>query len=424
MYNISTIKTAFFNLIKWRNYDDPNIPSLDTTLTEETTDSKGLYYNDDSMLYPENIEKILKHYDSFDYPTWLIGTAYAVGNKVLYNNKAYIAKTINTGKTPDTNTDEWMSIISQELIRTTNNNIIQVIENTLTIKKLSGLKPLMEDLRIFEGAGRIPDVIIKESRFVGISFALKKFNALQAKILRIGAQFTQINTDLDIYVFHSSKQSPVKQFTISTTEINSFNWNAVTDCILDYVNYTGVDTGMFFIGYYEDDLTGQAINKQVDFSKEPTGCISCFNQIHNLYAYNLYNKFVRIKPFSVSNFTEGEMFDIEDVTYYNDHNFGLNFHLTVECDITNLLVDNKDRFMDVMRKQMHVTLLKSIAYSARDNIFEDRLRNNAIMELKGVDNNGGIERELKNAYNAIDLVTTIDSPCLGKKKRGIKSGAI
>jgi len=423
MYNRDTVKTAYYDLIKWRDYDDPSIPSLDTTLTG--TPGSGLYYNDiNPMLYPENIEKILKHYDSYSYDAWLIGNSYILGDKVLDDNRAYIAKGATTGDKPSENQAEWMTIISQELIRETNDNIIEVIEQTLNIKKLNGLKPLMEDLRIFEGAGRIQSIIVKESRFVGLSFALKKFNGLQAIINRMGAQFTKVNTDLDISVFHSSQKSPIKTFTISTTEINSFNWNAVSDCILEYVKYTGYDVGMFFVGYYEDDLTGQAINKQIDFTKEPAGCASCLHNTYNIYAYNMYNKFIEIKPFSVSTFTEGEMFDIENVTYYCDHNFGLNFHITVECDITTLLTDNSDRFVDVLRKNEAVRMLKAIAYTARDNNFEDRLKENAILELKGVDGRNGLESQLKEAYKAIDLVMTIDSPCLGKKKRGIRSGAI
>jgi hypothetical protein len=260
---------------------------------------------------------------------------------------------------------------------------------------------------------------------VGISLALKKFGGLRATINQLGVQFTQINTDLDIYVYHSSQNSAIKTFQISTTEINTFNWNAVTDCILDYVKYSsGYDTGMFFIGYYEDDVTGQAINKQIDFTKEPQGCKNCLQGLHNLYAYNLYNKFVTIKPFSVAPSDEAlKMFDLDDVTYYEDSTFGLNLHITVECDITDLLTDNKNRFMDVMRKQMGVDLLKDIAYTTRDNIFEDRLVKSALTELKGFDGYSGAEHELRQAYKAIDLEMTIESPCLGKKKRGVKSGA-
>jgi hypothetical protein len=80
--------------------------------------------------------------------------------------------------------------------------------------------------------------------------------------------------------------------------------------------------------------------------------------------------------------------------------------------------------MDVMRKQMGVDLLKDIAYTTRDNIFEDRLVKSALTELKGFDGYSGAEHELRQAYKAIDLEMTIESPCLGKKKRGVKSGAI
>ena len=424
MYNISTVKTAFLDIIKWRKFDDPDIPQLDSGLTDAAV-TTGIYYNDMStMLYPENIEKILKHYDSFNYETWDTAIVYVAGKRVSYEGHAYISKIGNTGKIPVSNKTEWKTLISQELLNRTNDNTIKVIEQVLLDKKLNGLRPLMEDLRIFEGAGRIGDVIIKESRFVGISLALKKFNALRATILQMGLQFTQINTDLDIYVYHSSQDSAIKTFKVSTTEINTFNWNAISDCVFDYVKYTsGYDNGMFFIGYYEDDVTGQAINKQIDFTKEPTGCKNCLNGIHNLYAYNMYNKWVTIKPFSA--IPNGiKMFDLDDVSYYDDSNFGMNFHITVECDITDLLIDNKNRFMDVIRKQMGVDLLKAIAYSTRNNIFEDRLVKNAITELKGFDGYSGAEADLKQAYKAIDLEMTIDSPCLGKKKRGIKTGAI
>ena len=94
MYDISTVQTAFFDILKWRQFDDPSIPPLDASLV--TGGDTPMYYNDiNPMLYPENIEKVLKHYDSFSYDAWSAVPTYAADAKVLDGVRAYVAKSSN-----------------------------------------------------------------------------------------------------------------------------------------------------------------------------------------------------------------------------------------------------------------------------------------------------------------------------------------
>jgi len=422
MYNISKIQTAFANLIGWRSPYNPDYPTLSSAVTTSDT---GLYFQDQyPFLTIENMDAICEDYDNMGLSAYAAGTTYAADALVLYSNRAYISLAgANLAHTPSTSPTWWRPVVEQFLLDTNKQVAVMAIEAVLNHKKLTkSTKALYDQVMIFEGAGSMNSTVIKESRFVGLKVTPGKFNGIAVKLNYLGLQFTQLQTDLNIYIYHSSQIAPVATIPVSTTRAaKAFEWIALTDRMLYYSNVdqttvaNQVDSGgCYFIGYFEDDITGQAIDKQWDYTKEP--CPNCNKDAYNQYAYNIYNKFAKVEPMYVetANLNGTNFWNIEDTQYPGTGNFGMNLNISVLCDITDILVTEKKRFSQLVMKMMAVYVARQILYSNRVNRISETLKKNIAFELKGVieTNFYGLETQLSKEVEAVDFdLSEFDSPC-------------
>ena len=108
------------------------------------------------------------------------------------------------------------------------------------------------------------------------------------------------------------------------------------------------------------------------------------------------------------------MWDIEDTSYPQVGNFGLNLNISVLCDITDILVTEKERFTQLVMKFMAVFVARKIMYSNRVNRISETLKKDMAFELKGVidTNFYGLETELKREIDAVDFdMSEFNSPC-------------
>ena len=436
MYDLTKLRTAFQNLVGWRSPYNPDFPTLSSTVT--TTDS-GLYFQDQiPFLSIENMDAISEDFDNMGLNAYVAGTTYGVGDKVFSSSRAYISlQAANLGKTPASNPTWWSPLLEQFLLYTNKQVAVMVIEAMLQQKKLNdATKALYDNVMIFEGAGSMANTIIKESRFVGLKVTPSHFNGMVVRLNYLGLQFTGQQTALNIYIFHSSQIDPIATISVSTTKTaNGFQWIALTDRMLYYSNIdqttiaNQVDAGgCYFIGYFEDDATGQAIDKEWDYSKEP--CMDCNKDVYNRYAYNIYNKFAKVEPFYVESADQNgtQMWNIEDTQYPRVGNFGMNLNISVMCDITDILITEKKKFTQAVIKQMGVYVAKQIMYSNRVNRISETLKKNMALELKGVADSNfyGLETELHREIKAIDFdLSNFDGPCFRKSNnRGLSMSSM
>ena len=436
MYDVTKIQTAFANLVGWRSPYNPDYPTLSSAVT---TTNSGLYFQDQyPFLSIENMDAICEDFDNMGIAAYAGGTTYAAGDKVISASRAYISlQAANVGKTPASNPTWWRPLLEQFLIDTNKQMALMAIEAVMSHKKLTkSTKALWDQVMIFDGAGSMSSTVINEGRFVGLKVTPGKFNGIRVDLNYIGLQFTQNQTDLTIYVFHSSQIDPVYTQSVSTTKTEkSFEWIALTDTKLYYSNIdqttigNQVDAGgSYYIGYFEDDITGQAIDKQFDFTKVP--CMDCNKDVYNRYAYNIYNKFAKVEPCYVeaADLNGALMWDIEDTNYPQVGNFGLNLNISVMCDITDIIISEKLMFTQLVMKQMAVYVARQIMYSNRVNRISETLKKNMALELKGVidTNFFGLETELAREIKAVDFdLSEFDSPCFRQSNnKSIRSGSI
>lgn len=306
---------------------------------------------------------------------------------------------------------------------------ITTIENVLQKKKLRfETKSILAMTRLMNDKFDRLNKTIKSNRFVGIKFKTYEDEGIKVNLNKAGFAFDSIQTDFPLYLFHSSKSLRVQIITVPSIDIeNSFFWQGIEETILSFYNENTNLGGYWYLGYYEEDLVGQAFSRSTDIKNST--CLSC-NNAEAIY-YNSYKSFVTFEGFSVAqgDYIKGELWD-ESLTNYEKDNFGLNFQISVNCDFTDFLIQNRLLFTQAIGLQVAVRFYDDLQVAIRNNNISDRLQQIAPHKLhKSVTEDDGLYKKLEKAIEEVDFDTSnLYSKCLpciqNKQKRGLKYGSI
>ena len=413
MFTISTLKTALAGAIGLKDTDNPDLPTC--TLTDTDT---GMYYDDyHPMITFENLYYIAPNYDGMSFDTWA-ATAYTSGDIVKYDNIAYEAtRDIAATSTAPTVLTAWESPVNPWIEGKINASINKLFSYVQTNKKLAQTtKTFLSNIQLVDGAGRMDDTIDADSRFVGFEITPKYTNNISAVIDYIGLQFTAAQTDLTLYLFHSSQNSAIATWSLSTTVSNSFDWLSATSPAtgvnsMPYVDYArNIDAGgSYYLGYFEDDISGSAIEK--DFT-------SCYKSVK----YNAINKWLTIRPIAVSELNGTNIFDIDDIGY-TDSNFGLNLSISVKTDVTEMMTANKGLFTEALGYQFSADMLDEMLHNPASRINrnqENATRNKILYELTEDQNGNSLYKKVKNIMAALDFDLSSISQVLPRLRKGMR----
>jgi len=418
---------CLFGLVGWRQNVNPDYASLVPSLVASST---GLYFQDEHPLVTiENLDQALKNYDHFIYPAWSGVTTYAIRARVVKGGKNWESLLgVNLNHDPEEVASIWwteISLLNEKLTHITRAAINKVASKVFTDKKLNGVtKAIFENVQLFDGAGSMQNKELGLSRFVGFEINLNSHRDLVVILRRLGTQFSQVNPAFDLYLFHSSQETPLKKFTQVLTKANSFEWSRLLDngedFVLKFLTDSYAPGGSFYLGYYEDALVGQAINRGYDFANAPD-CTTCGN---NYNFYTQWSRYMDISPIEVAapylaGILPGDpggpkLWDIRKNSYQWTKNFGLNLDLSVRCDVTDFFCREKTIFSDAIIKQVAVDSLGFIAYSTRNTPISKETRDLAMFELGNRDNNTpGLATRLEKALKAVSLdMSGLDESCL------------
>ena len=418
MFNVSTLKTALNGMIGLRDSDNPEIP-----LCTLTGASESVYFND---YHPEvtfdNLYYIAPNFDGMNFDKW-VSTGYATGISVIFDNVAFTStRTMLTGDTPSLTGTAWTSPVNEWIQNKQYAAINKLCNQVFTNKKMNeSAKTFLDSVQVIDGAGRLEDTEAAAGKFVGFEIELMRINNIKAVINQIGLQFTSIQTDLTIYLFHSSQKTAVGTWVVTSDGATSFDWKAASSPTtgtneLHYVNYTNNinSGGRYYLGYFEDDITGSAI------VKNDCGC----DRVNFKWS-----KWARIRLIEVAsgNLDGTNLFDIDGVGY-TDTNFGLNLSFTINTDITEMLVNQKARFVNALGYQFANDTLQGMVYNAdsRLNKYQTTATKNAILyELNAPDNPNSLKRRYDESVSALSHDLSQISQALSKDgPRRIKIGSI
>jgi hypothetical protein len=416
MFDTARIKTALAPLVGFRQNDNPEFGTL----------SPSLLYDGDNVLvsHPlvniENLDMLARNYGHYVFPTYEALTAYVAGDKVTHLDVNYEALGATTGETPASSPSAWkvLNLLDLYLQDVRDNAAEDTVNEVLNRKKMNGFaKTVMNQMRFFEGAGNYTDLIIDEGDLVGVQIKLNHTRNMVAIIHQIGLQLSAPQNPVTLYLYHSSQAEPIETITVNHTKTTSFQWHDVS-IKLQYLSSLYDRGGVFFLMYDQAALTGQAIKKKHNFHLTPCGY--CDNSAVN--AYNAYSPYVTIQSCRVkaANRNGVNMWDIEKTELTAENNYGLNFEMSVRCDLTDYIVLNKDVFRYAVRDMFTKKLLEVMANTTRQSGLQGKVDVLARNELMSSYAGGmGFMKQLDDQLKGVEFeVSSMDSFCMPCGKKG------
>ena len=444
MYRAEAIKKKFIHLLGWRQNYNTSEFAIKESLTESET---GQYYQDiHPLITLDNIRSIAPEFGRFACDFWYKIIEYKKGEIVRLEDakfsedfnddfqkdgstKSYIFRALadNQGKNPVSNPDIWepVDLFSEWLKTKTEASILKAVESYYSVQLADRtVKNLLESKVLFDGAGRLVDVIRNADSLVGFEIVPIRAEGVTLKIEKIGVQFNQ-DGKFNLYLMHTSNPQPIRVIPVDYTKKGGMQWIDVEDVYLPYMTDETDAGGSWFLCYNQKELPDgmQAIEKNRDWSKGP--CPSCSRT--DYINWQAWSKYLEIHPFKVAAPQEVRMWDVEDNLYTYTTNYGLNLKVTMECDLTDILIAQRRSFQNVVGLQVAADMIREFAYNPNfriNRMQQNFSRNELLYELDGDSTSmkkGGILYRLEKAMQALRIDTTgINRICIPCRNNGIR----
>lgn len=444
MYRADAIKEKFIHLIGWRQ----NYNTEDFAISDELTKSEsGQYYQDvHPLITLDGIKSVAPDFGRSSFDFWKEAISYKKGKIVkledakfnedyngdfqkdgITNSYLFRALEDNMGKNPVSNPDVWqpVDLFSEWLKTKTEASIIKAVESFYS-QQLSDktARNILESKVLFDGAGRLSDVVRNTNSLVGFEIVPIRADGVTLRIEKVGVQFNK-NGKFDLYLMHSSNPSPIKTIEVDYTKNGGMQWIDVQDLYLPYISEDTDAGGSWFLCYDQTKLPDgmQAIQKNRDWSKGP--CPSCSRL--DYISWQAWSRYLEIHPFKVPAPEVMGMWDIASNVYTYTTNYGLNLKVTMECDLTDILIDQRMAFQNVIALQLAADMIREFAYNPNfriNRMQQNFSRNELLYELDG-DSTGykksGILYRLEQAMQALKVDTSgINRVCLPCNNGGIR----
>ena len=436
MVRIQEIQEGLLHLIGWRQSYDANDGIISEALTQSES---GLYYQDaHPLLTLQNLQSVAPDFSNISYPVHSTEETYAKGVVVTDSDKHYKSLKAVPENIQITDTEYWIETnpFSEWLETKTKACITKAISCYVNEKVAKGTyKTLCEKKTLFDGTGRIYDTIKNKNNLVGFEIVPIRAKGVTTKINRIGLQFSEPG-DYTILVMHSSLMEPYYQETFTKRIGNNIEWFTPSQELYLPYETDEIDAGgSWYICYVQSQLpTGsQAIRKSRDWSKGP--CNECSR--HEYETWRIWSKYLEVHPFYVNEELvpvvdeQVQLWDVENNLYDYSTNYGLNLDITVACDMTDFIIEQRQMFTDYLSKSLAIDFLREFAYNP--NVRTNRHSINAsrpdiLYEIDGDSSSmkkSGLSYQLELASKAIQVSTEgIDRVCLPCVNHGIKYRAV
>ena len=383
MYDNSVIE-EFKKVVGFRDFDDlAQIPALNPAL--KVSESGRIYQDFHPLVRLDYIQLMLPPTKPLE--TWLDEAITGACNEVL-TKVAELKKLTATGK----------DLVSSKLIHQ------QVIRGS---------------------------EITNEGRFVGVQFRVSDSEGIRATINRVGLYLTAAQPSLTLYLFNSLQDDAVTTVDYVSTAANSFQWlETANDLKIDFDDGSNNSGAVWYLGYYQDDLVGNAIQYKT-LNWQNGYCGTCGNVSNSSKSYKQISKYVNMLPFYVASGSlpaVGKLFNHDDMVYNYTNNYGFNFNITVSCNLSRFWVDNKVSFADAIGKTVALRVLQMIAASSQSSGTEQNLQPMALRaleadrETKATTFLSQVERSIKTIH--LDEGNISNNPCLPCARRGGRTGVL
>lgn len=376
MYYNSRLVTALYGLVGWRDEELDGEAFLSEEIQES---SSGLMFNDvHPLLTIENLKSICPDRIQTE--------------KDLFNS--------------------WLETKTKA-------SISKIVERFYSEKMVEQrAKSILDNRVLFDATGRLDDVIPKTNSIVGFEITPIREKGVVIRLDKIGLQMKGTG-NVVIKLYHSSQPNPMQTKTFARTNNGGMQWFDL-GFELPYLGATTNAGGSWYIVYDETTTDQEAILYNRDWSKAPCTC----NRLE--YAnYNLWNKFISIVPFKCANY------DFDNIIETYHLNYGLNLQLSVVCDITDLIIEQKSIFANVIALEVACDIIREFIYNPNSRInrgTENIQSGQMLYELDGDSTSykkTGLVYRLDTALKALKIdMTGINKLCLPCKTGGIRYGVV
>lgn len=366
---------------------DSAYPTLSPVLSSSVanrfvSEASGLVTN-------ENIDQTQKNFMKYPFTAWGGDTiTYAVGEVFSDGGVNYESiQTVPTG-IDILNPLFWFPLdaTNDYLYQKLFQGIDKAIDEVFNGKKMRNkTKSIFENIPLYDGVANYRDTETNQNLFVGLRFVLKTDRDLAMIINRIGHQFTEA-VSFNMYLYHSSQQTPIATIAINHTNANSSQWTTQSDLSLRYLDNVYDAGGEFYLGYAQSELgTAQALNMESIDWYNGFECRSC--QGRSWGYYQNYSPWVAVSSFSIpeSSFTVGtDFFDPSLAAISTGKTYGLNLVFTNKCDLTPFAIQQADIFDEAVNNSTALVIVQDMASNVRgSNSLANQLKTEAERQVFG-----------------------------------------
>lgn len=296
--------------------------------------------------------------------------------------------------------------------------VTKLVQGVLVEKTILGeTKNLMDHYRLIPGLGSLTSPYPKSGKFVGLELTTNNRKGVSVKIGRLMIQAKGGDFDLTVYLFEQGNPEALEQFVVSVSGNGMYSRLETTISLSAGKRY--------YLGYFEDDLPVPVVAINTPRKWDGAPCAYCNNE--DLTKWNRLREFVTIRAFVANPIAGLSAFDENTLSYPNMVNFGFNIELSVGCDLSDFIIDNKDLFSTALQLSVAVTTIKTLAANPNVNVSRNLLNlehSKAIYELDGNVNtkaNTSLGEQLERAIKAINIdLRGLDKECMACKSNGIK----
>lgn len=441
MLRVNDIQEAFASVCGWRpeayNTQEHGALNPELLLSES-----GLYFQDaHPLLTLENLRSVIPENYIDKYPLWNDTEYYPKDDVVQWNGFSYKAiDRVSPGTEPGKDPDYWekYDFLSDFLAELVNASVSDVVSNFIQEKKLNQeTRSLLEHRTFFNGAARLQATIENRDRLVGFEITPMRAMGITLRLDRIGFQSVGGSGRITFYLFHSSQRDPIAEIPMdlpaSHLQRGTFQWLRPEHTI--YLPYMGDKTdsgGSWYLCYDQRELPARtwALNMTKDWSKEPCGTCG----VENLASWREITKYLQVSPFFTNGFptdeSTGELVPIKpdpaDLIYTTTQNFGLNCEVSVGCDLTDFIIEQKSLFSRVLQLQVCSNALRRIAMNPEVRVNRNQANVGRMDLLYELDGNPqgratGMNQDLKLAYKALSFDTRgLSKACLACNTKGVR----
>ncbi len=272
-------------------------------------------------------------------------------------------------------------------------------------KELTRARTLIDNLDVVKNMAYFSDKVTTNGRFVGIEIRPTSSQSISAIVKKLGAQFDAIQSGLTIYFFESSQEDAIETFSLTSTKTNSLQWFLPENFVARYKYDEGGTGQSFYVGYFESDLMGQAID-----TKLYGNC--CGNDW--VGAYQKY-ALIRGVVFPAASLNGVSIPDLKQIGY-TDQTFGLSLKMSIQCDITDTICENATMFQQLCKKKVALKIMWDFYNNTNLNRKAELSRDRALPNITR------LEAEIAAELKGIKLdFTDIDRVCMPCSKEFIST---